>query len=93
MKNRDRRAQRSYAGQLGKLPELLACRLELAPNVCPAVREFEPTAARLGLAIAKSAIEAHGGTLMVRNEAPTGCTFIIDLPAAAPPPEPVGNAR
>jgi signal transduction histidine kinase len=34
----------------------------------------------LGLAIAKAAIEAHGGTLSVRNLPPTGCVFVATLP-------------
>ena len=37
----------------------------------------------LGLAITKHAIEAHGGTLTVKNAPPKGCVFVIDLPAAA----------
>ncbi len=35
----------------------------------------------LGLAIAKQAIDAHGGTIRVENEPGHGCTFILDLPA------------
>jgi signal transduction histidine kinase len=37
----------------------------------------------LGLAIAKQAVEAHGGTLMVRNQPPIGCVFVVDLPLAS----------
>jgi signal transduction histidine kinase len=35
----------------------------------------------LGLAIAKQAIEAHGGTLSVKNNPPRGCIFTVDLPS------------
>jgi two-component system sensor histidine kinase CpxA len=38
----------------------------------------------LGLAIAKQAAEAHGGTLAVRNVDATGCAFELRLPRAAP---------
>ncbi len=42
----------------------------------------------LGLAIAKSIIEAHGGRLSVTSVLGQGTTFTIDLPVAAPaPPE------
>ena len=34
------------------------------------------------LAIAKQDVEAHKGTLMVRNVPDTGCVFVVDLPAA-----------
>jgi signal transduction histidine kinase len=37
----------------------------------------------LGLAIAKQAAEAHGGTLAVRNVAATGCVFELRIPRAA----------
>lgn len=36
----------------------------------------------LGLAIAKQAVEAHGGALMVNNVPGKGCIFTIDLPWA-----------
>jgi signal transduction histidine kinase len=38
----------------------------------------------LGLAIAKQAIEAHGGTLHAANHPGEGCTFSIDLPRRLP---------
>jgi signal transduction histidine kinase len=38
----------------------------------------------LGLAISKQAIEAHGGTLNVRNRPGKGCVFTIDLPPEQP---------
>jgi signal transduction histidine kinase len=34
----------------------------------------------LGLAIAKQAAEAHGGTIRVQNLPGTGCIFVLDLP-------------
>jgi signal transduction histidine kinase len=36
----------------------------------------------LGLAIARQAVQAHGGSIHVRNRTGDGCTFIIELPAA-----------
>jgi signal transduction histidine kinase len=36
----------------------------------------------LGLAIARQAVEACGGTIIVRNRPGVGCTFVIDLPLA-----------
>lgn len=38
----------------------------------------------LGLAIAKQAAEAHGGTLSVRNIDATGCVFELHIPRTAP---------
>jgi signal transduction histidine kinase len=35
----------------------------------------------LGLAIAKQAVEAHSGSLQVRNLVGRGCVFMVDLPA------------
>lgn len=40
----------------------------------------------LGLAIAKQAAEAHGGTLAVRNLGSEGCVFELRLPREQPPP-------
>jgi signal transduction histidine kinase len=37
----------------------------------------------LGLAIARQAVEAHRGTIAVRNEPGVGCVFTIELPQAA----------
>jgi signal transduction histidine kinase len=34
----------------------------------------------LGLAIARQAIEAHAGTIAVRNLPPAGCIFVVELP-------------
>jgi hypothetical protein len=36
----------------------------------------------LGLAIAKQAAEAHGGTIIVKNLPDKGCVFVLDLPPA-----------
>lgn len=38
----------------------------------------------LGLAIAKQAVQAHGGSIYVRNHPGEGCTFRIELPKALP---------
>ena len=35
----------------------------------------------LGLAIARQAVEAHGGTIGVANRPPTGCAFEVRIPA------------
>lgn len=35
----------------------------------------------LGLAIAKQAVEAHGGTISVKNVPNKGCIFFVDLPS------------
>jgi signal transduction histidine kinase len=40
----------------------------------------------LGLAIAKQAVESHGGTIGVANRPPTGCVFEVRIPARQPPP-------
>lgn len=39
----------------------------------------------LGLAIAKQAAEAHGGTIRVHNLPGKGCVFTLDLPEQPPP--------
>ena len=36
----------------------------------------------LGLAIAKQAVDAHGGTLRVQNMPGKGCVFVLELPVA-----------
>jgi K+-sensing histidine kinase KdpD len=46
----------------------------------PAHRDT-PGGSGLGLAIAKTLTELHGGTLIVEDHAPTGNTFVIELPA------------
>jgi signal transduction histidine kinase len=40
----------------------------------------------LGLAIAKQAVELHGGTIGVANRPPTGCVFEVRIPARRPVP-------
>jgi len=39
----------------------------------------------LGLAIAKQAADAHGGSLRVQNLPGKGCMFVLEIPIAAPP--------
>jgi signal transduction histidine kinase len=41
----------------------------------------EPGGSGLGLAIAKTLAELHGGTVLVEDHAPTGNTFVVELPA------------
>jgi signal transduction histidine kinase len=45
----------------------------------PAHRD-SPGGSGLGLAIAKSLAELHGGTVLVEDHAPTGNTFVVELP-------------
>ncbi|HEV2249003.1 MAG TPA: ATP-binding protein [Candidatus Limnocylindria bacterium] len=45
----------------------------------PAHRD-EPGGSGLGLAIAKTLAELHGGTVLVEDRAPTGNTFVVELP-------------
>ena len=40
----------------------------------------------LGLAIAKQAVEAHGGSVRVQNLPGKGCVFVLELPAAIDEP-------
>ncbi len=39
-----------------------------------------PGGSGLGLAIAKTLAEMHGGTVLVEDHAPTGNTFVVELP-------------
>src|SRR5581483_9344338 len=43
----------------------------------------DPRGVGLGLHIARSAVEAHGGTLTVKNLPGVGCVFTISLPSPA----------
>ena len=48
-------------------------------------RRYEGTG--IGLSIAKSIVEAHGGTITVESEEGKGCNFTVDLPAAVFDPD------
>jgi signal transduction histidine kinase len=51
----------------------------------PFVRlDQQQTGFGLGLAIARQAADAHGGTLRVQNLPGTGCVFILELPVSPP---------
>lgn len=45
----------------------------------------------LGLAIAKQAVDAHGGTIRVQNLPGKGCVFILEFPDAVVGDEPEGR--
>ncbi len=45
----------------------------------------------LGLAIAKQAVEAHGGELRVHNLPGRGCVFVLDMPVDPAPPSSNGS--
>jgi heavy metal sensor kinase len=49
----------------------------------PARRDGE--GAGLGLPIARTVVEAHGGTLVLERSDPSGSTFVVRLPPPAPP--------
>jgi signal transduction histidine kinase len=38
----------------------------------------------LGLAIARQAVDAHGGSLRVQNLPAKGCIFILEFPSEGP---------
>jgi signal transduction histidine kinase len=56
-------------------------------------RATNRTGLGLGLSIARRAVRAQGGDIEVRNTPGKGCTFVIELPAAAESgvPSPVGQ--
>ena len=45
-------------------------------------RGADRTGLGLGLSIARKAVRAHGGDILIRNMPGTGCAFIIELPLA-----------
>jgi len=61
---------------------------QLLPHVFEAFRQGEQvygtrSGAGLGLAIARSLVQAHGGSIQARSEGPgTGATFVVTLPVA-----------
>ena len=50
------------------------------------VRESATAGVGLGLAICKSIVEAHGGSISAMNRANTGASFTFSLPLTGPPP-------
>jgi len=46
----------------------------------------KPGGLGMGLAICKSILEAHGGTISVESSVPRGCCFSFTLPLKQPPP-------
>ena len=65
--------------------------MPLRPATRPMARAtaaIEPISGQgLGLAIARTIIEAHDGTLTAREPAATGARLVIELPAWEAPPE------
>jgi CheY-like chemotaxis protein len=79
---------------------------EVLPYVFDRFRQGDSSLARrhgglgIGLAIVKSLVELHGGTVLARSDGPgQGATFVVKLPMAplradqAPPNSPDGPAR
>jgi signal transduction histidine kinase len=54
-------------------------------------RAKDRTGLGLGLSIARRAVRAQGGDIEVRNMPGKGCTFVIEVPAAAELDAPVGH--
>lgn len=57
--------------------------VELVDKVFDLFTTSKKQGSGLGLAITKQIIECHGGTLELNNQPGKGCTFTIELPAAA----------
>jgi len=53
-------------------------------------RSRQAGGAGLGLAIARSIVEAHHGTITVSPPAGSGCTFSVRIPRRQPPTAPIG---
>jgi signal transduction histidine kinase len=76
---------------VGIPPEALPRLFERFYRVDPA-RTREDGGTGIGLAIARSVVEAHGGTIRAESEPGHGSTFTFDLPVARPA-APVGTNR
>jgi two-component system, OmpR family, sensor histidine kinase KdpD len=46
---------------------------------CPSVEHRAPGTG-LGLSVAKTAVEAHGGKISIESDVQTGTTFVIAIP-------------
>ncbi len=76
---------------VGIPPEALPRLFERFYRVDPA-RAREDGGTGIGLAIARSVVEAHGGTIRAESEPGHGSTFTFDLPVARPA-APAGTNR
>jgi signal transduction histidine kinase len=47
-------------------------------------RGRDRTGLGLGLSIARKAVRAHGGDIVIRNKPGAGCVFVINVPMSAP---------
>ncbi len=70
------------------LPRVFEVAFRGSPARSPVV-DRSSTGAGLGLAIARGLVEAHGGSVSVRNRG-SGCRFEVRLPAALPVSVPTG---
>ena len=66
----------------GVPPDMLQHIFERTVRADPS-REAEGSGSGLGLAIARSLVEAHGGTIRASNDIIQGATFVVVLPVAA----------
>jgi len=77
---------------VGIPPEALPRLFERFYRVDPARAREDGGGTGIGLAIARSVVEAHGGTIRAESEPGRGSTFTFDLPVARPA-APVGTNR